>query len=45
MVRGLAMIAAWVGDEDLALEQLAKLVHQPSEISYGQLKLLPWWDP
>jgi hypothetical protein len=39
------MIAAWVGDKDLAYEQLAIAVRIPSGLSYGQLKLLPFWDP
>src|SRR5205823_7820280 len=45
MVKYLAMIAAWVGDKDLACEQLATTIRHPSPISYGQLKLLPLWDP
>ena len=45
MIEYLAMIAAWVGDKDLACEQLATAVHPPSTVSYGQLKLLPFWDP
>ena len=44
-VKYLAMIAAWVGDKDLACEQLATAVRIPSGLSYGQLKLLPFWDP
>jgi eukaryotic-like serine/threonine-protein kinase len=45
MVKYLAMIAAWVGDKDLACEQLASVIRRPSDLSYGQLKLLPYWDP
>jgi tetratricopeptide (TPR) repeat protein len=45
MVKYLSMIAAWTGDKDLACEQLAIAVRPPSTISYGQLKLLPFWDP
>jgi len=45
MVKYLAMIAAWVGDKDLACEQLATTIRHPSPVSYGQLKLLPLWDP
>jgi hypothetical protein len=45
MIQYLAMIAAWVGDKDLACEQLAKAVQLPGTLSYGQLKLLPYWDP
>ena len=41
----LAIIAAWVGDNDLACEQLAIVNHRRNEISYGELKLEPFWDP
>jgi TolB-like protein len=46
MIRHLAIIAAWLGDKDMACEQLAK--SNPMEgygSTYGRLKLLPWWDP
>ena len=45
MVKFLAMIAAWAGDKDLAIEQLAIAIRNPSDVSYGQLKLMPFWDP
>jgi len=48
MVKYLAMIAAWAGNKDLACEQLAIAIHPPrpaSPITYGELKLLPFWDP
>jgi TolB-like protein/class 3 adenylate cyclase/Tfp pilus assembly protein PilF len=45
MVKYLAMIAAWAGEKDLACEQLAVAIHPPSRLTYGQLKLLPFWDP
>jgi Flp pilus assembly protein TadD len=45
MISNLAMIAAWAGEKDLACEQLAMAVHPPAQVSYGQLKLLPVWDP
>jgi TolB-like protein/Tfp pilus assembly protein PilF len=45
MVKYLAMIAAWVGDKDFACEQLAVAIRPPSRLTYGQLKLLPFWDP
>lgn len=44
-VANLAMIAAWVGDKDLAFEQLESIIRRPSPLSYGTLKLFPWWDP
>jgi serine/threonine protein kinase/Tfp pilus assembly protein PilF len=45
MIKYLAIIAAWVGDTDLACNQLAMLIRDPSGVSYGQLKLMPFWDP
>jgi len=45
MITYLAMIAAWAGDKDLACEQLTLAIRPPSTVSYGQLKLLPFWDP
>jgi serine/threonine protein kinase/Tfp pilus assembly protein PilF len=44
MIEYLAMIAAWVGEKDLACEQLAKAIRYPNAVSYGELKLMPWWD-
>jgi serine/threonine-protein kinase len=45
MIEYFAMNAAWVGDKDLAFEHLAVAVKLPGTLSYGQLKLLPFWDP
>ena len=45
MVISLAKIAAWVGDSDLACEQLMRASRLPGRVSYGDLKLMPWWDP
>jgi TolB-like protein/Tfp pilus assembly protein PilF len=45
IVKYLAMIAAWIGDKDLACEQLGIAIHPPGNLSYGQLKLMPFWDP
>ena len=48
MIKYLAMIAAWVGEKDLACEQLSTAVRYPTsgiDLSYGELKLMPWWDP
>jgi serine/threonine protein kinase/tetratricopeptide (TPR) repeat protein len=48
MMKYLAVIAAWVGEKDLACEQLATAVSYPNsglDLSYGDLKLMPWWDP
>src|SRR5262249_17971107 len=44
-IKAFAVIAAWIGDKDLACEQLAIAARVPGTLSYGQLKLLPFWDP
>jgi len=44
MIKYFAVIATWVGDKGLACEQLAVAISHPSSLSYGQLKLLPFWD-
>ena len=43
-VINLAIIYSWSGEKDRALEQLALSVKNPSGISYGELKLQPFWD-
>jgi serine/threonine-protein kinase len=45
MIEYLAMIAAWVGDNELACEKLGAAIRYPGSLGYGQLKLLPFWDP
>ena len=45
MIKYFAIIAAWLGDNDLACEQLATAIRYPSSLSYGTLKLMPFWDP
>ncbi|MBA2271428.1 MAG: hypothetical protein H0W20_12670 [Chthoniobacterales bacterium] len=47
MIEYLAIIAAWVGENDLAIEQLTRAIELPGGgwTSYGALKLLPFWDP
>jgi serine/threonine-protein kinase len=45
MIKYLAMIAAWVGERDLACEQLDIAIRRPNSLSYGQLELMPFWDP
>ena len=44
-VTNLALIYAWVGEKDLALEQLAISAKIPAGVTYGELKLSPFWDP
>jgi serine/threonine-protein kinase len=44
LVKYLAVIYAWCGETDLALEQIAETLRIPSTLSYGNLKLHPFWD-
>ena len=41
----LAQIYAWTGEKDRAIEQIATVERAPSTLSYGFLKLHPYWDP
>src|SRR4030095_11723895 len=43
--RNLAITYAWTGEKDLAIKQLEELLPLYGPISYGQLRLHPWWDP
>ena len=45
MIHYSAIVYAWVGEKDLALQNLAKGHNYPSFVTYGRLKLLPWYDP
>jgi tetratricopeptide (TPR) repeat protein len=45
MIQYSAIVAAWVGEKDLALRNLAKAAQLPGSVTYGRLKLMPWWDP
>jgi TolB-like protein/Tfp pilus assembly protein PilF len=48
VVQYFAITAAWAGEKDLALQQLELGLRAPSAspaLSYGTLKLLPFWDP
>jgi TolB-like protein/Tfp pilus assembly protein PilF len=45
LVEYLAVIYAWVGQKDLAFEQLRIASSIPGYLSYGSLKLDPLWDP
>jgi TolB-like protein/class 3 adenylate cyclase/Flp pilus assembly protein TadD len=40
----LAQIYTWVGEKDLAIEQIAAVERVPNPLSYGFLKLQPQWD-
>jgi serine/threonine protein kinase/tetratricopeptide (TPR) repeat protein len=40
----LGLIYAWTGEKDLAIEQIAATLQVPDDLSYGELKLHPFWD-
>jgi TolB-like protein/cytochrome c-type biogenesis protein CcmH/NrfG len=44
LLTNLAITYAWVGEKDLAMKQLEEVLRIPSPVSYGQLKLHPFWD-
>ena len=41
----LGVIYAWTGEKDLAIKQIAATLKVPSLLSYGELRLHPFWDP
>ncbi len=44
VMKYLAVIYAWCDEKDLALDQIAATLRVPSTMSYGHLKLHPYWD-
>jgi TolB-like protein/Tfp pilus assembly protein PilF len=40
-----AIVAAWCGETDLAMQRLALATQLPTRLTFGQLKLHPFWDP
>jgi serine/threonine-protein kinase len=44
LMKYLAIIYAWCGEKDRAIEQIAATLRIPSGLSYGNLKLHPNWD-
>jgi tetratricopeptide (TPR) repeat protein len=44
-IRNLAIIYAWTGEKDRAIDRLAEAVKLPDDVSYGNLRLNPLWDP
>ncbi len=44
LMKYLAVIYAWTGEKDLAIEQIAATLKIRSTVSYGNLKLHPCWD-
>ena len=44
-LKNLAVVYAWNGQNEAALGELTALLRIPGPISYGQLRLHPYWDP
>ena len=46
LIQYLAVIYAWTGEKDRAIERLTEAVKRPgSHVTYGNLRLNPFWDP
>jgi TolB-like protein/class 3 adenylate cyclase/Tfp pilus assembly protein PilF len=45
VIQHLGVIYAWTVEKDLAIEQIAATLQVPGRLSYGQLRLHPFWDP
>jgi TolB-like protein/class 3 adenylate cyclase/Tfp pilus assembly protein PilF len=45
MIHYSAVVEAWIGEKDGALQNLGKAAQLPGFVTYGRLKLLPWYDP
>ena len=44
LMKYLAVIYAWCGEKELAIKQIQATLRVPSSLSYGNLKLHPYWD-
>ena len=44
MMKYLGVIYAWVGEKDWAVAQVRATLRIPGDLSYGQLRLHPFWD-
>ena len=44
LMKYVGVIYAWCGEKDLAIKQVAATLKIPNTLSYGNLKLHPYWD-
>jgi tetratricopeptide (TPR) repeat protein len=44
LATNLAQIYAWIGEKDLAIDQITTIKRSPNYLTYGLLKLHPYWD-
>ena len=45
LIKNLAVVYAWTGQREAALNELKSLLQIPAPLSYGELRLHPYWDP
>jgi serine/threonine protein kinase/Tfp pilus assembly protein PilF len=45
LTKNLAVVYAWSGNKEAALNELKSLLQIPAPLSYGELRLHPYWDP
>ena len=45
LIKYLAVIYAWANEKDLAIKRLDEATKVPNNLSYGELRLHPYWDP
>jgi hypothetical protein len=45
LIKNLAIIYAWTGHKDQAIDRLDEVAKLPNDIAYGHLRLNPLWDP
>ena len=45
LIKNLAITYAWSGNKEAALKELDGLLQIPAPLSYGNLRLHPYWDP
>jgi tetratricopeptide (TPR) repeat protein len=45
LIKNLAVVYAWSGNKEAALNELKSLLQIPAPLTYGELRLHPYWDP
>jgi TolB-like protein/Tfp pilus assembly protein PilF len=45
LTKNLAVVYAWSGNKEAALNELKSLLQIPAPLTYGELRLHPYWDP
>src|ERR1051326_9119879 len=45
LIQIFSIICAWTGEKEVALQQLDKVTQIPTSLTYGRLRLLPFWHP